>query len=172
MRVNRRAVLPTMLERQRGNIINISSYATLGGSPRSDRRSLHFGDQLTLLFAVRKPVRQPGDHPIHLRVFAVLHHFFRGLAGHILLGQGGCMPVVDRETEAQPLFLARKRAVPGRPVPHDDRPLRRLGRDGILDPLRGHDGQAVTLQFLCIFFEAECLDLLGQCEFTYGTSSL
>ena len=28
-----RAVLPSMLERQRGNIINISSYATLGGSP-------------------------------------------------------------------------------------------------------------------------------------------
>ncbi len=28
-----RAVLPTMLKRQRGNIINISSYATLGGSP-------------------------------------------------------------------------------------------------------------------------------------------
>ena len=38
--------------------------------------------------------------------------------------------------------------------------------------LRGHDGQAVTLQFLRMFFEAERLDLLGQCEFTHGASSL
>ena len=60
----------------------------VNGHPAATGVPFTFGTTWDCFSRYGKPVRQPGDHPIHLRVFAVLHHFFRGLARHGPPGAG------------------------------------------------------------------------------------